>query len=845
MALQADISSLDAGPAAGGDGPRGRGWLKALVIGGVGLTIVGLGAALAVPAAAGWAGLVLFVGIAVVAATSLVFLLQAEKHVGAAPRDWSPEGVAQAAIDGADWALVALGPGGEIRYASLAYGRFLEKFGLKAKGGELEPPRLAFSAHPLFAPALLRLMRKSDGQARETVLVAPAPGQRPHRVILEERGFEDKDGDCLSLFAMRDEGPLVVEAPPPKAADQPAAMIAALGVPFFTLLPDGRVASVSKGLADLIGGKIHEGLHIQDLLPDAVPQNLLAQPKDGSRTWCTPQRLTLKSQTGGGSVPVTAMAMPSHTDRNVAIAVLPDAAPVTAVQAAPEYSAPGSPQALFPRLFAEAPIGAALLNSDGRLVASNPALATLLGQEIKGGISITQFVAESARADVKELLAEVRKGSAPATGLEVALADSERTARIYAARTGGGNGALIFVVDATEQKMLEQQVSQSQKMKAVGQLAGGVAHDFNNLLTAIIGYSELLLQSHPVGDPSFPELSQIHQTANRAANLVRQLLAFSRRQTMRPSLLRLNDVFSEYRLFLARVMSERVSVEVSLGRDLWAVHADAGQLERVILNLAMNARDAMPDGGKLLIRTMNVRQTPQAPQPNVEMPDGDYVLIEVEDTGTGIAREDLPKIFEPFYTTKGVGEGTGLGLSMVYGIVTQSGGYVTVDSEIGKGTLFRIYLPRYEPTLEDLQKSAEIEAPARSQDLTGRETILLVEDEDAVRGFAVRSLKAKGYEVIEAASAEEALDLMEARGAGVDLIVSDVVMPGMDGPTLAGCIREKWGPHKVILMSGYAEDSIRQNLETQSEIEFMPKPFSLKELAKRVKDALHSDKNGV
>ena len=838
MAIEADSSNLI--ESTSDDEQNRNTWWGVLIVVLFGISIVGIGAALLYPSMAGFAGLAFFAGIAVVAITALVFRLTVPTEVVEEADDWTPEGVARAAIDGAEWALVALGPGGEIRYASSAYERFLEKFGMKSTVGELEAPRLAFSGHPLFAPALLRLLRKSDGQAKETVLVAPAPGQRPHRVVLEERGFEDRDGERLSLFAMRDEGPLVLEAPEPAAADKPGELISALGVPFFIMLPDGRIASLSQSLSQLIGGKIPENLHIQNLLPDAVPQSLLAQPKDGSRTWCSPQRLTLKTP-AGATIPVTAMAMPSPTDRNVAVAVLADPAPVTTVQSTPEYSAPGSPQALFPRLFAEAPIGAALLNADGRLVASNPALASLLGREVKGGTPITQFVAEPSREAVTDLLTTVRRGNAPASGLEVPLADDERTARIYAARTGGGNGSLIFVVDATEQKMLEQQVSQSQKMQAVGQLAGGVAHDFNNLLTAIIGYSELLLQSHPVGDPSFPELSQIHQTANRAANLVRQLLAFSRRQTMRPTLLHMNDVLSEYRLFLARVMSERVSVDVNLGRDLWSIHADAGQLERVILNLAMNARDAMPGGGKLFIRTMNVTQSPDALQPNIEMPDGDYVLVEVEDTGTGIARDDLPKIFEPFYTTKGIGEGTGLGLSMVYGIVTQSGGYVTVESELGKGTLFRIYLPRYEPTLEDLQRIAEPEAPVRSQDLTGKETILLVEDEEAVRGFAVRSLKAKGYEVIEASCAEEALELMEQRGAPVDLVVSDVVMPGMDGPAMAGKIREIWGPHKVILMSGYAEDSIRQNLETEAEIEFMPKPFSLKELAKRVKDALHSE----
>jgi len=458
-------------------------------------------------------------------------------------------------------------------------------------------------------------------------------------------------------------------------------------------------------------------------------------------------------------------------------------------------------------------------------------------------MQIKQLVTPDYVDVVQRLFDLTQGGRPPAGGVEIVLpaGQEERSARLYASRTGRSGGVLLFVVDATEQRLLEAQVTQSHKMQAVGQLAGGIAHDFNNQLTAITGYCDLLLQSHPVGDPSFPDLSQIRQTAARAANLVRQLLAFSRQQTMRPAVLRLNDLIPELKSFHSRVLGERIALDVSLGRDLWPVYADPSQIERVIMNLAVNARDAMPKGGRLTIKTTNVSAAQAATLTNVDLPAGDYVLIEVTDTGDGIAKEHLAKIFEPFFTTKGVGQGTGLGLSTVYGIITQSGGHIAVESAVGQGTTFRIYLPRDERPEARQPEPGHVDLSSRMQDLTGKGTILLVEDEDAVRSFAVRALKARGYEVMEAPSGEDALELMRKRGKPVDLLVSDVVMPGMDGPSLAKRLREEFGQQKVILISGYAEDAIRKNMERAPGIEFLPKPFSLKELAQKVKEVLQSD----
>jgi two-component system cell cycle sensor histidine kinase/response regulator CckA len=374
-------------------------------------------------------------------------------------------------------------------------------------------------------------------------------------------------------------------------------------------------------------------------------------------------------------------------------------------------------------------------------------------------------------------------------------------------------------------------------MDAVGQLAGGVAHDFNNVLTAIIGYSDLLLANHRPTDPSFPDLMQIKQNANRAAGLVRQLLAFSRRQTLRPQVLALAEVLSDLSTgLLKRIIGETITLEVKHGRDLWPVKADLNQFEQAIVNLAVNARDAMPEGGKLTIRTRNVVADEVKSFAHLGLVPAEYVLVEVADSGTGIAPEDMDKIFEPFFTTKDVGKGTGLGLSTVYGIVKQTGGYVYAVSEPGEGTVFQIFLPRHLPRSEEPART--IEPEARIDDLTGHGTVLLVEDEEAVRAFAARALASRGYQVLEAATGVEALALLDAHGGKVELIVSDVVMPEMDGPTLLKELRKRQSEVAVIFVSGYAEEAFAKNLPEGEKFTFLPKPFTLRELVAAVKETM-------
>jgi two-component system cell cycle sensor histidine kinase/response regulator CckA len=359
------------------------------------------------------------------------------------------------------------------------------------------------------------------------------------------------------------------------------------------------------------------------------------------------------------------------------------------------------------------------------------------------------------------------------------------------------------------------------------------------MLTAIIGFSDFLLMNHRPTDPAFQDIMNIKQNANRAAGLVRQLLAFSRQQTLRLERLQLGDVLSDLSILLSRLLGENIDLKLESSGELWPVRTDLNQFEQVVINLAVNARDAMPEGGTLTIRTANVGEVELRAFGQHRIAAGDYVMVEVTDTGTGMKPEVMEKIFEPFFSTKEVGRGTGLGLSTVYGIVKQTGGYIFAESEEGKGTTMRVFLPRAVDIPVEAEPSRR-ERREQPRDLTGRGTVLLVEDEDAVRSFAARALGQRGYNVLQAATGTEALDLFAEHNGEVDLVVSDVVMPEMDGPTLMKRLRSERPDLKIIFISGYAEDAFRKNLPENEDFMFLQKPFDLKELAAAVKAALQA-----
>ena len=407
--------------------------------------------------------------------------------------------------------------------------------------------------------------------------------------------------------------------------------------------------------------------------------------------------------------------------------------------------------------------------------------------------------------------------------------------------------AIVYMLETTERRTLENQINQSQKMDMVGQLAGGIAHDFNNVLSAIMMANDFLLNAHKPTDPSFQDIMQIKQNATRAATLVRQLLAFSRRQTLRPQVLDLGDALSDLTMLLRRLIGEKVKLDLVHGRDLWPVKVDVSQFEQVIVNLAVNARDAMPDGGKLTVRTANVTAEESGQLAYKGMPAADYVRIDVTDTGTGIPAEIVDKIFEPFFSTKEVGKGTGLGLSTVYGIVKQTGGFVYVDSEAGEGTSFHIFLPRHHcreggrspsPWPPATRPRPRRPKPNRRTDLTGQGTILLVEDEEGLRSLNARGLRSRGYSVIEASNGVEAMEALEEKDGAVDLVVSDVVMPEMDGPTLLREMRIRNPNLKIIFVSGYAEEAFDKSLPENEQFAFLAKPFALSALVAKVKETM-------
>ena len=509
---------------------------------------------------------------------------------------------------------------------------------------------------------------------------------------------------------------------------------------------------------------------------------------------------------------------------------------------------PATARAALGDVFAHAPIGVAVAGEGGIIVEANAAFREFFGgaTEIPDIPDFRPLIEANGRDAALEMIAHALNGERSADPVEILCLyrpnTPQRSAQLFvsplAIAPGEKAKAILYLVDTTEQRALETQFAQSQKMQAIGQLAGGVAHDFNNLLQAILGNCDLLMMRHPVGDPSFAELNEVRQNSVRAAALVRQLLAFSRQQALQPKVILLSETVTDLSLLLRRLVGERITVKVEHGADLWPVHADEGQLANAIINLVVNSRDAMPpEGGTVTIRTANVRHDRPHVLVTGQLPQGDYVVIEISDTGCGIPKENLEKVFEPFFTTKPVGHGTGLGLSTVYGVVKHSGGFINVSSEAGAGTAFSIYLPRHlGPVVIDT--SAEEMERLGTRDITGQETILLVEDDDAVRSFAARALKMRGYTVLEAATGEAALEVVQSYPSVIHLLVTDVVMPNMDGPTLVRAVVRQQREIRVIYMSGYAEDVFRRGGERTEDVHFLPKPFGIKQFAAKVKEVL-------
>ncbi|MGZ6010497.1 MAG: cell cycle histidine kinase CckA [Caulobacteraceae bacterium] len=628
----------------------------------------------------------------------------------------------------------------------------------------------------------------------------------------------------LGLYAFR-------QPPAADAAPDLEPLLEALAQPACAIAADGRVLAANAAWTEA-----------------GAPVGRLARPRGASGLF-TALKAAGRGEIGRcelewGGKPFSLTATRIDSRRLLLRLAAPAAAVPAPVKAA---EGPDAAPAELDTLAAAAPFGAALLDGPDPFAAAileaNPALRAMVPGLAESGRPFAEVIEPASRAEAQSRVAAGRTGA-----VEIKLAgEPPRMAHLYLSRLG--ERSLAYLVDVSEQKQLELQLAQAQKMQAIGQLAGGVAHDFNNLLTAIQLRLDELLHRHPVGDPSYEGLAEIRQTGIRAADLVRKLLAFSRKQTVQRETLDLGELISEFEVLLRRLLREDVKLETDYGRNLPFVRADKSQLETAVMNLAVNARDAMRSQDKqasgekapgvVRIRTARLTHAEARTLGYTAAPEGEFALIEVADTGPGIPPEIQTKIFEPFFTTKPVGEGTGLGLATVYGIVKQADGWIALDSKLGEGTAFRIFLPVYVPPAGAAQPVPEApKAKPAARDLSGVGRILFVEDEDAVRGVAARLLRARGYEVIEACDGEEALELAELHAGKIDLMISDVIMPGLDGPTMLKKARKYLGDAPVMFISGYAEAEFSDLLEGETGITFLPKPLDIKILAERVKQQL-------
>ncbi len=778
----------------------------------------------------GAAGGIFLGGIVFLGVTLLAFFALGSAPAASVQR-LAPKDLIAALGDASTDPILIVRDDGAVLYANPAYRRFV---------GASDPERVApidrvYAGYPEVSGPLYRLAKQARANATSAeVIDLPAPAGASTRVRIAARPLELETPDagtqaaCVWHIIELEEG-LTNSA---EAQAQAAAYwLDNDMLPCFAIDGQGAVTGLNPRLHDLLGltdgaakGKNWKSLFMQ------------VEPAGEGGTAFT------AAQAGGkeGERALSVLLSPAGEDGAARFGF------VSAPQAQAGSAAPSSISSPVDVL-ENAPIAIAWVSKNGRIAHTNAACRTLVGEAAAKGRPLIELFDDGFQSDVRSAFQAAVKGEVSHLPGEIRLSTQrEMFSQVsvlpgaYDPEGGADTAAIVYLIDTTEQKTLEVQFAQSQKMQAVGQLAGGIAHDFNNMLTAMIGFCDLLLAKHQAGDPSFADIMQIKQNANRAANLVRHLLAFSRQQTLRPTVLWLPDTLADLKDLLKRLVGENVTVDIKHERDVGLVKVDEGQLEQAIINLCVNARDAMPDGGTLTIRTENITKEQSEKLGHALMPAADYVMIEVADTGTGIAKEDLGKIFEPFFTTKEVGQGTGLGLSMVYGVVKQTGGFIFPESTVGKGTAFKIYLPLHVEEKKEAEAPVPAEETMAKQDLTGMGKILLVEDEEAVRSFASRALATRGYTVLEAPSGDIALDLMREQGGDIDLVVSDVVMPEMDGPTMVRKSKEFCPDAKIIFISGYAEDAFSKNLDPDEEFTFLPKPFSLKQLAEKVKEVMKS-----
>jgi two-component system cell cycle sensor histidine kinase/response regulator CckA len=827
-----------------------------------GFAVLAAVVAAVLPQAAGPGGIVLLSGIAA-AGMLLLFAMAWGETVGERlgpgdNRDEDPSHAAKVAASAfealSEPALVA-DRSGAPRFANASYRQLAAECG--ARGDSVRPPGFdrVFGVHPGVSAAIYRLSRAAARRERlvERLAAAPfGPDGTPRAFDLEVAPMSGGD----TLWLARDR---IADGGERASLEEPMLDQAPIG--FFAAAPDGQILFMNATLKSWLG--IEGGITNLSVKDFIVGDAIRALGK-ARRPGAPPSRseVVMKARDGIETTAVIVSTWPMGearpSCRSVVFGLTGAGTPAGVAQAlaAPRAGELGS---MLDAMFAAAPFGVARLEGPDLLHAviadANPALLDLtFGAAAPGKAFADLFkLDDSARTALEDAPADSsaplelelmeRRGERRASEQKVANQDERRIVHVYVAPDRGGKKS-AYLIDVSTQKRFERRFVEAQKMRAVGDLAGGVAHDINNFLTAIRLNADSLLEAHPVGDPSYRPLQAINASVARGAGLVRMLLAFARGQTMQAEVCDLSASLSDFATLLRHFLEERVKLEVVHGRDMPFVKVDMGQLEAALLNLATNARDAMKaqGGGVLSLRTTTDTHEALVAGGIEEAHEGDYAVIEVADTGCGMSPETLAKIFRPFFTTKKVGEGTGLGLAMVHGIVKQSGGHILVDSEAGKGTRFRIFLPAYTPTpKERAAMHAEQDralVDKRPRDLAGGGRILFVEDEAEVRMLTANILRRRGYEVIEANDGEQALGILQERPGDFDLLVSDVMMPEMDGPTLLRRGREYLGDAKVIFVSGFAKEQFSELLSNEREVSFLAKPYTTKQLAERVKEAL-------
>ena len=750
--------------------------------------------------------------------------------------------VVKAAADGLDVGVLIARRDGEPVYANTTFERMVGR----GERDRLVALQQFLAGDAAASAALFRLTRaaeRGEALAEEFSIGRLLPGARTRRTLqLSVNPLSADEAADLVLWRLTD-----VTADRQREATRVAGVEVQLaqfdGAPIglASVAGDGTLLHVNGTLARWIGRSpksvIDQHLTLADIAP-GEGAGLLSRLSDGANEQSATLDVDLTRE-DGRIMPARLLARALPSGKGLTIAVVD-----LAGERAAEFESDES-GARFARFFQSAPFGIAMLGSDGRIVSANSAFCRMVLDGAAGtGISAADALGRAAdpetRTAVEDGLKRVISGRVHNAPIEItAGAKRDHVTRVYMspfAAGGAREAAILYVVDATEQKALEARFAQSQKMEVVGKLAGGIAHDFNNMLTAILGFSDMLLTMHRPKDVAYKDIMNIKSSANRAAELVRKLLALARQQTLQNEVVSLGEVLSDESSLLKRYLGEKSELKISTEPDLWYVMTDKHEFVQALFNLITNAKDAMPDGGTLTIRARNVPERETQKFEHREFAHGEYVLIEVGDTGHGMSREVMDKIFEPFFTTKAIGKGTGLGLASVYGMVKQSGGYIYPESEEGKGTTFRIYLPRHHGD-EDVVAPKREKKEQRAADLTGTGRVLLVEDEEVVRNFAARALKRQGYKVLEASTGVEALEVMEKHKGKIDIVVSDVVMPEMDGPTLLKELRKTNPDLKIIFVSGYPNDAFKAALGDE-DFAFLPKPFSLPQLAAKVKEEL-------